>query len=249
MNGIAGPRQVIAYLGNLGSSLPTAVAQHRGNFFWKRAAGAEDELYAGVRDSSGVNQLRRILTKTYGDTLYSVSAHTHTEVFTPAPAWPIGATTDPSAGTNLISNSSYGVYLGRAGAAYTSISLRFEVTTQAVAAITWAEVGIGTSPVITLNGAASITRRGFTDVSASFNSTGEKTVAVTVSGIAAGDHLWALAGSQAATAFQVLRGVGGNLSAGETQLASATRISTMGSPTAFACLNNPLPFSCAWIGS
>jgi hypothetical protein len=70
MNGIAGPRQVIAYLGNLGSSLPTAVAQHRGNFFWKRAAGAEDELYAGVRDSSGVNQLRRILTKTYADALY-----------------------------------------------------------------------------------------------------------------------------------------------------------------------------------
>jgi hypothetical protein len=73
MNGIAGPRQVIAYLGNLGSSLPTAVAQHRGNFFWKRAAGSEDELYAGVRDSSGVNQLRRILTKTYADTLYEPS--------------------------------------------------------------------------------------------------------------------------------------------------------------------------------
>jgi hypothetical protein len=74
MNGIAGPRQVIAYLGNLGSSLPTAVAQHRSNFFWKRAAGAEDELYAGVRDSSGVNQLRRILTKTYADTLYLTEA-------------------------------------------------------------------------------------------------------------------------------------------------------------------------------
>jgi hypothetical protein len=249
MNGIVSPRQVLAYIGNLGSSLPSAIAQHRGNLFWKRASGTEDELYAGVRDSSGVNQLRRLLTEEYADTLYDAVGHTHTEVFAPAPAWPIGATTDPSTGTNLSSNSSYGVYIGRAGAAYTSISLRFEVTTQAVAAITWAEVGIGTSPVITLNGNADITRRGFTDVSASFNSTGEKTVAVTVSGIAAGDHLWALAGSQAATAFQVLRGVGGNLSAGETQLATTTRISTMSSPKTFACINNPVPFSCAWIGS
>jgi hypothetical protein len=70
MNGIVSPRQLLAYIGNLGSSLPAAIAQHRGNFYWKRASGAEDELYAGVRDSSGVNQLRRLLTKTYGDTLY-----------------------------------------------------------------------------------------------------------------------------------------------------------------------------------
>lgn len=63
-------KQVLAYLGNLGSSLPTAIAQHRGNFYWKRANGSEDVLYAGVRDSSGVMKLRQILTKTYGDTLY-----------------------------------------------------------------------------------------------------------------------------------------------------------------------------------
>jgi hypothetical protein len=70
MNGIVSPRQLLAYIGNLGSSLPTAIAQHRGNLFWKRASGTEDELYAGVRDSSGVNQLRRLLTETYADTLY-----------------------------------------------------------------------------------------------------------------------------------------------------------------------------------
>jgi hypothetical protein len=74
MNGIFAPRQVFAYLGNLGSSLPGAVAQHRGNFYWKRASGAEDELYAGVKDSSGVNQLRRILTEEYADTLYDPEA-------------------------------------------------------------------------------------------------------------------------------------------------------------------------------
>jgi hypothetical protein len=72
MFGTASPRQALAYLGNLGSSLPGAVAQHRGNFFWKRASGAEDELYAGVKDASGVNQLRRIVTTTLGSTLYAL---------------------------------------------------------------------------------------------------------------------------------------------------------------------------------
>jgi hypothetical protein len=250
MNGIVSPRQVIAYIGNLGSSLPTAIAQHRGNLFWKRASGAEDELYAGVRDSSGVNQLRRILTKTYGDTLYDAVGHAHTEYFVPAPAAPIGMTVAPATSTTLTSNSSYAIYLGRAGAAYTSIDSRWDVTTQAQT-ITWAEVGIGTAPVITLHGAASITRRGFTDVSASFNSTGEKTVTTTVSGIAAGDHLWALCGSQAVTPFQILASVGGNLSAGNHQVIAATRISTMASPTVFGELSNPAATAIAtmWIGT
>jgi hypothetical protein len=100
-------------------------------------------------------------------------------------------------------------------------------------------------------GAASITRRGFTNVAASFNSTGEKTVAVTVSGIAVGDHLWALLGSQATTPYQVLQGVGGNLSAGTHQSVAATRISTMASPTAFGVIGNPAATAPAvmWIGS
>lgn len=59
-------KQVLAYLGNLGSSLPTAIAQHRGNFYWKRANGSEDVLYAGVRDSSGVMKLRQLLTEIGG---------------------------------------------------------------------------------------------------------------------------------------------------------------------------------------
>lgn len=54
-----------------GASLPTATKDHRGQFVWKRASGAEDEIYAGVADSSNVAQFRRILTKTYADTLYA----------------------------------------------------------------------------------------------------------------------------------------------------------------------------------
>ena len=54
-----------------GASLPVATRDHRGQFAWKRTSGSEDEINAGVVDSSGVAQWRRILTKTYADTLYS----------------------------------------------------------------------------------------------------------------------------------------------------------------------------------
>jgi hypothetical protein len=50
---------------------------HRGMFFSKRASGSEDELYYGVADASDTMQLRRILTTTYADTLYSATGHTH----------------------------------------------------------------------------------------------------------------------------------------------------------------------------
>jgi hypothetical protein len=48
------------------------VAQHRCNFYWKRAEATEDELYAGMRDSSGGMQLRRIVTKEYADDTYGL---------------------------------------------------------------------------------------------------------------------------------------------------------------------------------
>ena len=54
-----------------GASLPTATKDHRGQFVWKRSSGSEDEIHAGVVDSSNVAQFRRILTKTYADTLYA----------------------------------------------------------------------------------------------------------------------------------------------------------------------------------
>ena len=53
-----------------GASLPTATKDHRGQLVWKRADSTEDEIHAGVADSSNVAQFRRLLTKTYGDTLY-----------------------------------------------------------------------------------------------------------------------------------------------------------------------------------
>lgn len=76
-------KQTLTYLGNLGSALPAALGQHRGNFFLKRASGAEDELYIGVRDASDVMQLRQITLGGGGGG--SVSAATATLAFGATP--------------------------------------------------------------------------------------------------------------------------------------------------------------------
>jgi hypothetical protein len=133
----------------------------------------------------------------------------------------------------LTSNSTFAYYLGPAPLAYSSITLRYRVTT-ASATITWAEVGIASSPQITIAGAASLTRLGYTDVAAIINSTGQKSTAVAVTGVVPGMHLWALFGNQATTAAIVRGALADDLQSGFFQALGATRISTMGAGTAFA---------------
>jgi hypothetical protein len=73
----------------IGGALPTANPLHRGAFAIKRAASTEDEVHIGLRDSSSVMQWRRMLTKTYADTLYGV----------PLTVKEGGVTTDATVGT------------------------------------------------------------------------------------------------------------------------------------------------------
>ena len=233
----------------IGGSLPTANPTQHGMLALKRATSTEDEAYLVLRDSSGNLQFRRLVTTTYADSTYAAGNHSHAQII-PAPAsFPIGLPiVDPSTATGYSTNTTHAVYMGRADAAYTSVSINVGVETAAVT-ITWAEVGVGTAPQITLGSAASITRRGYTDVSASFNSTGDKTVAVTVTGISAGDHLWALFGSQATTPYQVTRAQGSDLRESVYQTA-AVRISTMSSPQAFSTTTVATNIAAGyWIGS
>ena len=132
--------------------------------------------------------------------------------------------------TALATNTSMMQYAGRAAKAYTSCDVRSNVTT-AAATITWAEVGIfeGALPGYAAN--ASLTRDGYTDVSATFNSTGRKTTTISVSGIAQGDDLWVAYGSQATTPYQVRGSLADDLQEGVIQT-YAGRISTAGSPQA-----------------
>jgi hypothetical protein len=133
--------------------------------------------------------------------------------------------------TTSTSNTTYAQYLGKIERPYTQMTLRYRVTT-AVATITWAEVAIATG-TFTIAGGATLTRRGYTDVSGINNSTGQKSVAVTISGVKAGDDVWALYGAQATTMHVHRGGLADDLQCGHYQELAATRPSTMGAATAF----------------
>lgn len=131
--------------------------------------------------------------------------------------------------TAFATNTSYFVYLGRLKWAPTTVNLLCNVTTGA-ATITWAEVGIFTGP-LTFNGAASLTRRGFANVAATFNTTGIKKTAITVAGCIAGEEVWAAFGSQASTPYQVRGVLADDIQTGIFQT-FAGRISTMNAGSA-----------------
>jgi hypothetical protein len=130
--------------------------------------------------------------------------------------------------TAFATNTSYFVYLGRVMTAITTIDVLTRVTTLA-ATITWAEVGVFKgAPVV--NGNASLTRLGFTNVAATFNSTGIKKTTVSLSEVTPGDELWLAFGSQATTPFQLRGGLADDIQAGWYQT-FAGRISTMSIPS------------------
>jgi hypothetical protein len=141
--------------------------------------------------------------------------------------WTSAAPTDPiyfdtiglvpanlTAVTALTTGVTYFEYMGVAPKAYTSCSVLANVTTAAVT-ITWAEVAVfkGTPPLFTT---ASLTRLGSASVSATFNSTGIKSTAVTVA-TTPGDPLWVAFGSSATTPFQIRGVLADNLQSGVFQ--------------------------------
>ncbi len=134
--------------------------------------------------------------------------------------------------TVLTTGVSHFIYMGRAANALTSVSIVQNVTTAAVT-ITWAEVAIFTGNLPTIGGAASLTRVGFTSVATTYNSTGRKTTAVTVSGVIPGDHLWVAYGAAATTMFQVRGMVADDLQGGTFQT-DTIRPSLAASPEATA---------------
>lgn len=78
--------------------------------------------------------------------------------------------------------------LGKADKAYTSFDIMYNVTTQA-SSITWAEMAIYSAQRFNSDTALPFIRRGFTDTSGSWNSTGIKRTTITTSGIVPGEQL------------------------------------------------------------
>lgn len=130
----------------------------------------------------------------------------------------------------ITSTNTAAVYIGRADRAYSSITVRWRVTT-AAATVTWAEVAIARGTPV-LAGNPLLTRLGFTDVAGVITSTGQKSTVVALTGCAAGDDLWVLIGQQATTAGIIRGGVADDLQTGQYATV-VTRPSTMAANTAF----------------
>jgi hypothetical protein len=132
---------------------------------------------------------------------------------------------------SLTNTNCFCVYLGTAERPYSSVKLQYGVTTQITANISWAELAIykGTP---TINANTSMTRLGFTDTSAVWNTTGNKTTTVSVSDMAVGDDLWAVfSNSTDGTVASLRAGVVDDLGTGFFQTVTNTRPSTNSSIT------------------
>ena len=105
----------------------------------------------------------------------------------------------------LATTNCYCMYLGRADRVFSSVSVRYGVTS-ILSGTTWAELAIykGTP---TLGSGLTMTRLGYTDTSAIWTSTGNKTTSVSCTGMAIGDDLWAVFSNSATGATQLRAGL------------------------------------------
>lgn len=135
--------------------------------------------------------------------------------------------------TAWATNTSYAFCVGVSPKTSSSININYRVGTAAVGAATWGEVGIFKGD-LNLNGSATLTRLGFTDVSGVVNSTGIKNTNVALStAVQPGDKVWLAFGGQfATTQWQSRGGLANDIQDGSYQ-SIAGRISTIASPTAW----------------
>lgn len=133
--------------------------------------------------------------------------------------------------TALGTGNSGARYLGMTPFDVTSVSLRVNVTTAVATSISWAEMALASAPSAT---SGNLTLLGTaTDVTGTYNSTGNKSTTITTS-IPAGTFVYAVYGSQATTPFQLRATIADELGSGVIRTATTTRPSTMAAATAFS---------------
>jgi hypothetical protein len=121
--------------------------------------------------------------------------------------FPVGIGSTAASGA-LTDATCYAVCVGRLPTSATAVRVRFEVTAAMAGVVTYAEVGIGKGTPPGDGTSPSITPVGHTDVSAVINSTGTKTVDVSVAGgqtLNSGDYLWLLIAQSASSTNPTLR--------------------------------------------
>ena len=151
----------------------------------------------------------------------------------PAVKIPIGLhAANLTTSTALTTGLCHFLYVGKAPSALTTLDMMAIVAT-AAATITWAEVAVYKGSVV-VNGNASLTRLGWTNVAATFNSTGIKKTTIALSGVVAGDDLWLCYGSSATTPFQLGGLLADRIQSGVVQTASVRPSTTASTATTLA---------------
>lgn len=120
---------------------------------------------------------------------------------------PVGfASANATSNLSPTSGTSYAFYLGRADRSLTQAVVQWVHTVNS-ATITWAEIAICSGSLVP-GSAATLTARGYTDVSGVITSgaPAAHTTTVALSGIAAGDDLWLVYGISATTAGSLRAG-------------------------------------------
>lgn len=145
----------------------------------------------------------------------------------PAIRMPEGLNIENTSLISILSNGvAYCVYLGKADRQYSSVKIAYRIFTPMGATISYAELAIYKG-LPTLGSAATLTRLGFTDTSAIWNSPGTKVTSVTTPGIAIGDDLWVVFGSSTTGTTPSIRAGQSNVTgAGFFQTVASARPST-----------------------
>jgi hypothetical protein len=89
-------KNIRTYFTALGAALPSVSSIKHGQFTIKQALSTFDEVWMVLRNGSGTLVNERVITKTYGDTVYSATAHSHASTLIVQEG---GVTTDATVGT------------------------------------------------------------------------------------------------------------------------------------------------------
>lgn len=141
---------------------------------------------------------------------------------------------DTTSTTTETSEEARALYIGRADKAYTQAEVAIRVA-QAQNGNDWSEVAIlKNAPDINAN--VKLTRCGVVDATAEFGALGTSVLTITLTGVAIGTDLWIAWDQKNAQAGNLAKFVAclpDYLKSGNFQVASATRLSTMGADTQF----------------
>jgi hypothetical protein len=138
-----------------------------------------------------------------------------------------GSTTVASYATVALTNgTAFCEYLGKADRPYSSINVRYKVTTAITSTIAWAEIGIYRVSSFIMNETSSFERLGYVDTSTIWNGLGTYTTNISTPNMAIGDDLFVVfSNSTTGTVTSFRAGVANNLNAGVYQTSANTQLS------------------------